>query len=298
MVGLGTNQLGGRLDLAGSRAVLDAALDCGVTFVDTADSYRESETHIGEILGRRRDEVVLATKFGLPVPDGRNGADGDARGSRRYIRRAVESSLRRLQTDWIDLYQYHRPDPLTPIDETLAALTELVQEGKVRYLGHSNFSGWQAADAEWTARTSGRERFVSAQNHYSLLERGVETDLVPALEAYGVGLIPFFPLARGILTGKYRRGGDLPADSRLAVQGTGDLLTEGVFDTLDALTSYAHERGVSLLDVAIGGLVAQPAVSSVICGATSAEQVRANAAAGDWEPSPEDLQALRAILAG
>jgi aryl-alcohol dehydrogenase-like predicted oxidoreductase len=298
VVGLGTNQLGSRLDLAGGRAVLDAALDSGITFVDTSDSYAESEAHIGKILRGRRDDVILATKFGSRLADGRNGQDWDARGSRRYIRRAVESSLRRLQTDWIDLYQLHFPDAVTPIEETLSALTDLVREGKVRYLGHSNFTGWQAADADWTARTGGFERFVSAQNHYSLLERGVERDLVPALEAYGVGLIPFFPLARGILTGKYRRGEALPTDSRLAVQNAGNRLTDEVFDTVDALTSYAEERGISLLDVAIGGLAAQPAVASVICGATTADQVKANAAAGSWEPTAEDLVALDDILSG
>jgi aryl-alcohol dehydrogenase-like predicted oxidoreductase len=296
VVGLGTNQLGSRLDLAGGRAVLDAALDSGITFVDTSDSYAESEAHIGKILRGRRDDVILATKFGSRLADGRNGQDWDARGSRRYIRRAVESSLRRLQTDWIDLYQLHFPDAVTPIEETLSALTDLVREGKVRYLGHSNFTGWQAADAEWTARTGGFERFVSAQNHYSLLERGVERDLVPALEAYGVGLIPFFPLARGILTGKYRRGEALPTDSRLAVQNAGNRLTDEVFDTVEALTSYADEHGISLLDVAIGGLAAQPTVSSVICGATTADQVKANAAAGSWEPTAEDLVALDDIL--
>jgi aryl-alcohol dehydrogenase-like predicted oxidoreductase len=298
VVGLGTNQFGGRLDLASGRAVLGAALDSGITLVDTSDSYRESEAHIGEILQGRRDDVVLATKFGSRLADGRNGEDWDARGSRRYIRRAVESSLRRLQTDWIDLYQLHFPDSVTPIEETLSALTDLVREGKVRYLGHSNLTGWQSADAEWTARSGGFERFVSAQNEYSLLERGIESELVPALEAYGVGLIPYFPLARGILTGKYRRGEAPPADSRLAVQNAGNRLTDEVFDTVEGLTSYARERGISLLDVAIGGLAAQPAVASVICGATTAEQVNANAAAGNWEPTAEDLAALADILGG
>jgi aryl-alcohol dehydrogenase-like predicted oxidoreductase len=298
VVGLGTNQFGGRLDLASGRAVLGAALDSGITFVDTSDSYHESEAHIGEILQGRRDDVILATKFGSHLADGRNGEDWDARGSRRYIRRAVESSLRRLQTDWIDLYQLHFPDPVTPIEETLSALTDLVREGKVRYLGHSNLTGWQAADADWTARTGGFERFVSAQNQYSLLERGIESDLVPALQRYGVGLFPYFPLARGILTGKYRRGEDLPADSRLAVQNAGNRLTDEVFDTVEALTAYARERGISLLDVAIGGVAAQPAVASVICGATTADQVKANAAAGNWEPTAEDLVALDDILGG
>lgn len=298
VVGLGTNQLGGRLDLEQGRSVVDAALECGITFIDTADTYRESEVHLGELLRGRRDDVVLATKFGMRIGDQRNGVDWESRGSRRYIRRAVESSLRRLQTDWIDLYQLHEPDPVTPIEETLSALTDLIREGKVRYIGHSNMAGWQAADAEWTARTGGFERFVSAQNEYSLLERDVEDDLVPALETYGVGLIPYFPLARGILTGRYRRGEALPEGSRLALQNGGHRLTDQVFDTVEALTRFAHERGVTLVQVAIGALAAQPAVASVICGATAAEQVVANAAADDWEPTVEDLAALEDILDG
>src|SRR5690348_635916 len=208
VVGLGTNNFGMKLDLEQSRAVVHAALDEGITLFDTADSYGKSEERLGDILQGKRDDIVLATKFGS---DSRrrgndNGEDWGARGSRRYVIRAVESSLRRLQTDWIDLYQLHRPDPATPIEETLSALTDLVRDGKVRYLGNSNFSGWQIADAEWIARTRGYERFISAQNEYSLLSRGIEDDLVPALEEYGIGLLPYFPLANGLLTGKYRRG--------------------------------------------------------------------------------------------
>ena len=208
VVGLGTNNLGMKLDMDGSREVVHAALDEGITLFDTADSYGASEERLGELLVGKREDVILATKFGSDVRrrGNDNGVDWDARGSRRYIIRAVESSLRRLRTDWIDLYQLHRPDELTPIEETLSALDDLVHAGKVRYLGSSNFAGWQVAHAEWTARTRGYERFVSAQNEYSWLERGIEDDLVPALEEYEIGLLPYFPLANGLLTGKYRRG--------------------------------------------------------------------------------------------
>ncbi len=294
VVGLGTNNLGMKLDLDGSREVVHAALDEGITLFDTADSYGASEARLGEILEGRRDDVVLATKFGSDTRrrGNDNGEDWGARGSRRYIRRAVEQSLRRLRTDWIDLYQLHRPDELTPIDETLSVLDDLVHEGKVRYLGSSNFHGWQVADAEWTARTRGLERFISAQNQYNWLEREVETDLVPALEHYGIGLLPFFPLASGLLTGKYRRGEAPPEGSRIQAWGRAAVLTDATFDVIENLTAFAEERGVSLLDVAIGGLAAQPAVASVIAGATSREQVARNVAAGSWRPTPADLAAL------
>ncbi len=296
VVGLGTNNFGSKLDLEKGRAVVDAALDSGITLFDTSDSYGESETLLGELLQGRRDDVVIATKFGSRVREpNSNGADWDARGSRRYVRRAVETSLRRLRTDWIDLYQLHRPDPLTPIEETLSVLDDLVHEGKVRYIGHSNFAGWQTAHADWVARSARQTRFVSAQNHYSLLERGIETDLVPALQHYGIGLLPYFPLANGLLTGKYRRGEAAPAGSRIASWGIE--IDDRSFDLVGALTAYADERGVSLLDVAISGLAAQPAVSSVIAGATSAEQVRANAKAGQWHPTAEDLAELDRITA-
>jgi aryl-alcohol dehydrogenase-like predicted oxidoreductase len=294
VVGLGTNNLGMKLDDDQSREVVHAALDEGITLFDTADSYGASEQRLGTLLLGRRDDVILATKFGSGL-QGRgndNGEDWGARGSRRYIRRAVEASLRRLQTDWIDLYQLHRPDPSTPIDETLSALTDLVREGKVRYLGNSNFSGWQVADAEWTARAGGHQRFVSAQNEYSLLQRAVEDDLVPALEQYGIGLLPFFPLASGLLTGKYRRGEAAPQGSRIQAWGRESVLTDEVFDTVEGLEAFARSRSISLLDVAIGGLAAQPAVASVIAGATSREQVRANVAAGSWEPTLDDLAEL------
>jgi aryl-alcohol dehydrogenase-like predicted oxidoreductase len=296
-VGLGTNNLGMKLDLAGSREVVHAALDEGVTLFDTSDSYGASEERLGELLEGRRDDVILATKFGSDVRrrGGDNGADWDARGSRRYVRRAVESSLRRLRTDWIDLYQLHFPDPATPIDETLSALDDLVREGKVRYLGSSNLTGWQVAEAEWVARTRHLERFVSAQNEYNWLERGVEIDLVPALEHYGIGLLPFFPLASGLLTGKYRRG-EAPAEgTRIKDWGREATLTDDTFDVIEALEAFAVSRGVELLDIAIGGLAAQPAVASVIAGATSREQVRKNVAAGAWQPTLDDLAELDEI---
>jgi aryl-alcohol dehydrogenase-like predicted oxidoreductase len=295
VVGLGCNNFGRRIDLEATRAVVDAALEVGVTFFDTADVYGESEAFVGEVLQGRRDRVVLATKFGNPLR-GALGDDHGARGSRWYIRRAVERSLRRLRTDYIDLYQMHRPDPLTPIEETLAALTELVREGKVRYIGHSNFAAWQVAHAHWTATSGGYERFVSAQNEYSLLELRADAELVPALEHYGVGLLPYFPLANGLLTGKYSRGDARPEGTRLHAADYDSYLTAERFDVVEALERFAGDRGVTLLDVAIAGLAARPTVASVIAGATRPEQVRMNAAAGSWTPSQEDQEMLDAVL--
>jgi aryl-alcohol dehydrogenase-like predicted oxidoreductase len=297
VVGLGTNNLGMKLDLEQSRSVVHAALDQGITLFDTSDSYGESEQRLGEILQGRRDDVVIATKFGSDVRrlGQDNGADWNARGSRRYIRRAVESSLRRLRTDWIDLYQLHQPDPATPIDETLSTLDDLVREGKVRYLGHSNFAGWRTVEAEWIARTHNLQRFVSAQNEYSLLNRRIEAHLVPALTRYGIGLLPYFPLASGLLTGKYRRGEPPPEGSRIQLWNRGSVLTDETFDALESLEHFARERSITLLDVAIGGLAAQPAVSSVIAGATSPEQVAANVKAAEWRPSAEDLAEIDRI---
>jgi aryl-alcohol dehydrogenase-like predicted oxidoreductase len=299
VVGLGTNNFGMKLDLDECRAVLDAALDAGITLIDTADSYGAAESRLGELLQGRRDDVVLATKFGSNThrPGAAdNGADWGARGSRRYIRRAVESSLRRLRTDWIDLYQLHFPDPHTPIEETLSALTDLVREGKVRYLGHSNFSGFQTAHAEWTARTAHLERFVSAQNEYNLINTDVERDLVPALTEYGVGLLPYFPLASGLLTGKYQRGVAAPEGSRIAAWNMQSRLTDEAFDRVEALDALARRYEVELLDVAVGGLASRPGVSSVIAGATSPEQVRSNVRAGTWRPSAEASLDLAEIL--
>jgi aryl-alcohol dehydrogenase-like predicted oxidoreductase len=299
VVGLGTNNLGMKLDLDRSREVVHAALDAGITLFDTADSYGPSEERLGELLEGARDDVVLATKFGSDVRKRglTNGEDWGARGSRRYIKRAVESSLRRLRTDWIDLYQMHRPDEATPIEETLSALDDLVREGKVRYLGSSNFTGWQVAEAEWVARTRGFERFVSAQNEYNWLARDVEADLVPALEHYGIGLLPYYPLASGLLSGKYRRGAGAPEGSRIKEWGRESVLTDETFDVVEGLESFAKARGVELLDVAIGGLAAQPAVASVIAGATSREQVARNVAAGTWQPSLDDLAELDELTA-
>ncbi len=294
-VGIGCNNFGMRIDLEASRPVVAAALDAGITLFDTSDSYGASEEILGELLTGKRDDVILATKFGSGLR-GAVGADWDARGSRRYIRRAVERSLRRLRTDYIDLYQLHRPDPLTPIEETLAALTELVQEGKVRYLGSSNFTGFQVAHAEWTARSRGYERFISVQNEYSLLDREIEADVVPASLEYGIGVLPYFPLASGVLTGKYKRGVAVPENSRLVAWGMTGTLTDARFDVVEALQSYANERSLSLLDVAIGALAAQPGVSSVIAGATTPQQVKENVAAAEWIPTAQDLAELDTIV--
>ena len=293
VVGLGCNNFGGRIDADQAAAVVNAAVDAGITLFDTADVYGgdrgSSEEILGHALGKRRDEVVIATKFGGDMK-GENGPDWGVRGSRRYIRRAVESSLRKLGTDWIDLYQLHVPDPVTPIEETLAALSELVAEGKVRYIGSSQFAGWQVVDADWAARTSGTEHFISAQNRYNLLEREAEDELIPACEHLGIGILPFFPLAAGLLTGKYKRGAEAPEGTRLAKQP--ERLARADFDKIEALETFAAERDLTLLDVAIGGLAAQPAVASVIAGATRPEQIEQNIAAGLWDPTAEDLAAL------
>lgn len=298
VVGLGCNNFGSRIDAERTTDVVHAALDAGVTLFDTADIYGDrfgrSEELLGAALGRRRGDVVVATKFGGDRP-GAPGGERNARGSRRYVRRAVEDSLRRLGTDWIDLYQLHRPDARTPMQETLEALHELVVEGKVRYVGSSNLAAWQVVDADWTARARGLTRFVSAQNQYSLLERDVEIELLPACERLGVGVLPYFPLASGLLTGKYRRGAPAPQGTRLA--SLPERLAAADFDRIEALERFATERALSLLDVAVGALAARPAVASVIAGASSAEQVRANVAAGAWQPSADDLVALDAAAA-
>ena len=293
-VGLGCNNFGARMADEDVPAVVHAAIEAGVTLFDTADIYGNaggSETLLGKALRGRRDQVVVATKFGMDMR-GANGPDWGARGSRRYIRIAVENSLRRLGTDWIDLYQYHEPDGVTPIEETLGALTELVTEGKVRYIGSSNLAGWQVIDADWIAKSSGYEAFISAQNEYSWLNRSAETELVPALEHTGLGLLPFFPLARGLLTGKYRRGESAPQGSRLARAEQSSHLSDAAFDKVEALSGFAAERGITLLDIAIGGLAAMPSVASVIAGATKVSQIESNVVAGQWQPTPEDLQTL------
>ena len=287
VVGLGCNNFGGRIDEEASRAVIDAALDAGVTFFDTADVYGHkggSEEIIGRALAGRRDRVILATKFG-------HGDGEAARGARPYIRKAAEASLRRLQTDWIDLYQYHLPDGVTPVEETLGALEELVQEGTVRAIGSSNFTAQMVEEAHAVAAERGLTPFVSEQSECSWLVRDVEEELLPTCERLGVGFIPYFPLASGLLTGKYRRGEPAPEGTRLH----GRELDDADLDRVERLEAFAAERGVTLLDVAIGGLAAVPGVASVIAGATKPEQVRANAAAGEWEPSPEELAALRSL---
>jgi aryl-alcohol dehydrogenase-like predicted oxidoreductase len=292
VVGLGCNNFGMRVDEQGTRAVVDAALDVGVTIFDTADAYGKglSEEYLGKALEGRRERAVLATKFGNPLSDDESLPGG----SPEYIRKAVRASLARLRTDWIDLYQYHRPDDVTPIEDTLGALNELVEEGTVRFIGSSNFDAAQIDEADRIAAEHGWARFVSAQNEYSLLRRDVERELLPTCERLRIGFLPYFPLASGLLTGKYRRGEPPPEGTRLA--GRQERLTPEVFDRVEALERYAEERGVTLLNAAIGGLLAQPAVASVIAGATKPEQVRANAAAGEWQPSEEDVRELHAVL--
>lgn len=302
VVGVGCNAFSRRVDLDGVRDVLAAARDTGVTLLDTADVYGESpgasELLMGDVLEGQREHFVVATKFGMDMR-GEYGADHGVRGSRSYVRRAVEASLRRLRTDYIDLYQLHVPDDVTPIEETLSALTDLVREGKVRYLGCSNFDGWQVADADWTARTAGLERFVSVQNRYSLLDRSIEDEVVPACEAFGLGVLPYFPLEHGLLTGKYRRGEAAPKGSRADLDPTrAQWLEHADWDRIEAIEAFAEDRGLSPLDVAVAGLAAQPGVASVICGATSGAQVRANAAALRWQPDEADLVRLDEITAG
>jgi aryl-alcohol dehydrogenase-like predicted oxidoreductase len=297
VIGLGCNNFGGRIDARQARTVVDAAIDAGITLLDTAEMYGTdggSELALGEILDGRRDKVVLATKFGHQAVDMGYGPAAGAKGGRGYIRLAVENSLRRLRTDYIDLYQLHTPDPLTPIEETISALDELVTAGKVRYLGHSNLSGWQVADAAHKATQAGRTPFISAQNHWSLLERAVEAEVVPAARHFGLGVLPYFPLANGMLTGKVRRGQAPPAGTRIAARSA--LITDEKLDMVEALIDWGAEHGVSLLEIAIGGLAAQPGCASVIAGATTAEQVAANAAAGDWVPAPEELKQIDKIV--
>jgi len=298
VVGLGGNNFGRRLDVEQTRAVVDAAMDAGVTLLDTADAYGgqgRSEEILGAVLAGRRDQVVLATKFGAQNADMGYGPAAGAKGGRSYIRRAVEQSLRRLRTDYIDLYQIHAPDPVAPIEETISALTELVRAGLVRYLGHSNFSAVQIAAAAAAARQLTAEPFVSAQNHWSLLERGVELDVVPAARQFGLGVLPYFPLANGLLTGKVRRGVPPAEGTRLA--GRAEYITEGKLDKVEALAEWSQQHGRTMLEVAIGGLAALPGCTSVIAGATSADQVRSNAAAGEWVPEPSELAEVDKITA-
>jgi len=286
-VGLGCNNFGMRIDQKATQGVVDAAIDAGITLFDTADVYgaTQSEVFLGKALGKRRQEIVLATKFGMQVGDDKSRTGG----SRRWLMRAVEDSLQRLGTDYIDLYQLHRYDAETPVDETLRALDDLVTQGKVRYIGNSNFTGWQIADADWTA--AGATRFVSAQNQYSLLARRVEHEVLPACEHFGLGFLPFFPLESGLLSGKYKRGEKPPEGTRLAAWGSrgAAALNDKNFDKVEKLTAWAEERGHTILELAFAWLLGHEAVSSVIAGATSPEQVRANAATAEWELSPEEV---------
>src|SRR5215207_820485 len=295
-VGIGCNAFGARIDYEQTRAVVDAAFAHGVTFFDTADTYGlgKSEELLGKALQGRRDQVVLATKFGMDM-QGVNGEDHGRRGAGPYVRTSAEASLRRLGTDYIDLYQLHTPDPSTPIEETLGAMTELVSEGKVRAIGSSNLQAWEVVDAAWVSRTKGLASFVTAQNEYSLYNRAAEVELTPACLELGVGILPYFPLAYGLLTGKYHRGESAPPGSRLALPAQAQRLHNADWDRIEALEAYAKARDISMLELAIGGLAAQPAISSVIAGVTKPEQVASNVAAGEWTPTGEDLDALATI---
>lgn len=301
VVGLGCNNLGRAGTVTesqeGTNAVIHAALDAGVTLFDSADVYGKtpglSEERLGAALKGRREEAIVATKFGMDM-QGANGPDFGARGSRKYIRTAVEASLRRLDMDYIDLYQFHTPDNSTPIDETIAALDDLIRAGKIRYVGHSNRAGWQIAQAEYVARELGATRFVSSQNHYNLLDRRAELEVIPAAEEFGLGVLPYFPLANGLLTGKYSEG-KAPEGSRLTHSRT-NLLTDADFDQLKKFGEFAAARGKTELEIAFSWLAAQPAVASVIAGATKPEQIQQNAQAVSWVPSVEDLAEVDEIF--
>jgi aryl-alcohol dehydrogenase-like predicted oxidoreductase len=294
-VGLGCNNFGMRIDDKATQAVVDAALDAGITFFDTADIYggTKSEEFLGKALGKRRGDIVLATKLGMRIGDDERRKGG----SRRWIMRAVEDSLTRLGTDWIDLYQFHAPDPDTSIDETLRALDDLVTQGKVRYIGNSNFTGWQIADADWTG--AGATRFVSAQNLFSLLERKVEFEVLPACEHFGLGFLPFFPLASGLLSGKYKRGEAPPEGTRLAAWGArgAAAMSDKNFDKVEKLETWAAERGHTILELAFAWLLGHEVVSSVIAGATTPDQVKTNAATAAWSLTREDVEEVGKLIA-
>lgn len=294
-IGLGCNNFGMRIDQAATTAVVGAALDAGITLFDTADVYggSKSEVMLGKALGEKRKDVVVATKFAMPMGEGpyRRG------GSRRYVASAIEASLKRLRTDYIDLYQMHEPDPQTPIEETLDALDDIVRAGKARYVGCSNFAGWQIADADWVAKVRSRTRFISAQNQFSLLERKIEHEVLPACERFGLGLLPYFPLASGLLTGKYHRGEAPPEGTRLAGWGRRGqaALSERNFDRIEKLADWAKARDKSLLELAFAWLLGHPAVPSVIAGATRPEQVRANAATAAWRLTADEVTEVTSL---
>lgn len=295
-IGLGCNNFGGRLDLEGTRAVMHAAFDAGITLFDTADVYGDkggSETLMGEVIGAMRHEIVLASKFCMPMDD----TETLKGGSRRYIMTAVEASLKRLQTDYLDLYQMHRMDPLTPIEESLRALSDLVTQGKIRYFGCSNFNGWRMVEAQWTAKALGVPGFVSAQDEYSLVKREHEADLIPALREYGMGLLPYFPLASGLLTGKYRRNAPMPEGARLTnTQRLADrYLNDRNWVLSEKLADFAEARGHTVLELAFSWLLAQAPVASVIAGATKPAQIAQNVAAGGWKLTADELAEVDTI---
>ena len=298
LVGLGCNTFGMRLDLEQTRAVVDRAFDLGITLFDTADMYGGrggSETQLGKILGHRRKDIVLASKFGMAMSD-----DGTKIGaSRRYIMSAVEDSLRRLKTDWIDLYQLHQPDPLTPLDETMQALDDLVTQGKIRYIGCSNLPSWQVVESQWISKSMGLNRFVSCQDEYNILNRNVEAELIPAMQKYGCGLLPYFPLASGLLTGKYKRT-EMPEGARLTDMPTFAnriYLTDENFDIVDNLNEFAHKTGHSILELAFGWMASRPTTASIIAGATKPEQIDANVAAVNWVLSQSEIDEVNKISA-
>ena len=287
-----------RLELEQTRAVVDRAFDLGITFFDTADMYGSrggSETQLGKILGHRRKDIVLASKFGMAMSD-----DGTKIGaSRRYIMSAVEDSLRRLKTDWIDLYQLHQPDPLTPLDETMQALDDLVTQGKIRYIGCSNLPSWQVVESQWLSKSMGLNRFVSCQDEYNILNRDVESELIPAMQKYGCGLLPYFPLASGLLTGKYKRT-EMPEGARLTDMPTFAnriYLTDENFDIVDRLKKFANKTGHSILELAFGWMASRPTTASIIAGATKAEQIDANVAAINWVLSQSEIDEVDKISA-
>ena len=298
LVGLGCNNFGMRLDLEQTRAVVDRAFDLGITLFDTADMYGSrggSETQLGKILGHRRKDIVLASKFGMAMSD-----DGTKIGaSRRYIMSAVEDSLRRLKTDWIDLYQLHQPDPLTPLDETMQALDDLVTQGKIRYIGCSNLPSWQVVESQWISKSMRLNRFVSCQDEYNILNRNVEAELIPAMQKYGCGLLPYFPLASGLLTGKYKRT-EMPEGARLTDMPTFAnriYLTDENFDIVDNLNKFANKTGHSILELAFGWMASRPTTASIIAGATKPEQIDANVAAVNWVLSQSEIDEVDKISA-
>jgi aryl-alcohol dehydrogenase-like predicted oxidoreductase len=298
LVGLGCNNFGGRIDATGSQAVIRKALDLGITLFDTADVYGNrggSEAILGDYLGSERHKVVLASKFGIPMDD----AGAMQGGSRRYIMQAVQASLKRLKTDYLDLYQLHRPDPHTPIEETLSTLNDLVRQGMVRYIGCSNLPAWQVVEAHWTARSLGLEGFASCQDEYSLLVRKPEAELLPAIGRYGMGLLPYFPLASGFLTGKYQKG-SMPQGARLtgSQQLTDQYMTEKNLAIVERLKAFAEARGHTLLELAFSWLAAKPSISSVIAGATKPEQIEQNIQAVGWKLTIEELAEVEKAIAG